>query len=332
MSRRWSQRFGMAILPRGTIEACLRTPINSMDDIQTSSSSLGELPLSPALPLPAGQTEESITTFLGSIELEGAPKQELDNYWRQDWRRFIYTYGLVRDFKGACLELGANPYFTTMLLRYFTRLDLTLANYFGPHFGVSATQTLSIRNPSTEKLEKICLEFEHFNTEDASFPFSDGCFEVVLFCEVIEHLQSDPVSVLREIKRVLKPGGHLILTTPNVSRLENVCRMIQGANIYDPYSGYGPYGRHNREYNKHELASLLSYCGFDIDLLFSADVHDNSSVSYASLEAVIPLVKFREADLGQYLFLRSRSSRPAGRKRPAWLYRSYPPDELETAD
>ncbi len=40
-----------------------------------------------------------------------------------------------------------------------------------------------------------------------------------------------------------------------VSRLENVCRMIAGVNIYDPYSGYRPYGRHNRENNKHVRSS-----------------------------------------------------------------------------
>jgi SAM-dependent methyltransferase len=174
------------------------------------------------------------------------------------------------------------------------------------------------------------MEFAHFNIEDAAFPFPEKSFDVVLFCEVIEHLQSDPVKVLLEIKRVLKPGGHLVLTTPNVSRLENVARMIAGANIYDPYSGYGPYGRHNREYNKHELALLLQYCGFDVDVLFSADVHDNISASLCSLENLAPLVKFRENDLGQYLFARSRNSGVARRKRPTFLYRSYPPGELES--
>ncbi len=301
-----------------------------MSDSLYSFVDLGALPLTPPLPLPKAQTEQSINNLFDSLKLDGAPKQELENYWRQDWKRFVYTYSLVAELAGSCLELGANPYFTTMLLRYFTTLDLTLANYFGPHFGANSTQTLSIENPSTAEREKFSLDFEHFNIEDASFPFSAACFDVVLFCEVIEHLQSDPVKVLREIKRVLKPGGHLILTTPNVSRLENVARMLAGANIYDPYSGYGPYGRHNREYNKHELASLLNYCGFEVEVLFSADVHDNTSASFFSLEAIVPLVKFRENDLGQYLFLRSRNSAAARSKRPAWLYRSYPPGDLES--
>ena len=293
------------------------------------SAGLATLPLTPTLPLPPGQSEESITAFFGSIELDGAPKQELTGYWQQDWRRFVYTYGLLRDLSGSCLELGANPYFTTMLVKYFTPLEQTLANYFGPHFGALASQEVTATDPVTGVRQTHRADFHHFNIEDDAFPFPAASFDVVLFCEVLEHLQADPVRVLRELKRILKPSGHLILTTPNVARLENVCRMVAGENIYDPYSGYGPYGRHNREYNKHELAQLLTYCGFEVETLFSADVHENHASNFFPVERVRALVEFRADDLGQYLFSRSRSTRASGAKRPSWLYRSYPSSELD---
>lgn len=282
----------------------------------------------PPLPLPPKQTEASIQQFFSSIALEHAPRVELQNYWKQDWRRFVYTYGLVRDLRGHCLELGANPYFTTMLLRQFTSLDLTLCNYFGPTFPPPFEQRIAIADSANVASQTYTLTFHHFNVEQEVFPFTDNSFDVVLFCEVIEHLQNDPVKVLCEIKRILQPGGYLILTTPNVNRLENVCRMIAGANIYDPYSGYGPYGRHNREYNKHELARLLHFCGFEVEELFSADVHHNHAAEYASPAAVMPLVRFREQDLGQYLFSRSRNSTDARSGRPSSLYRSYSAGEL----
>jgi 2-polyprenyl-3-methyl-5-hydroxy-6-metoxy-1,4-benzoquinol methylase len=134
---------------------------------------------------------------------------------------------------------------------------------------------------------------------------------------------------LKEIKRVLKPNGILILTTPNVSRLENVSKMISGENIYDPYSGYGPYGRHNREYNRHELNLLLNHLGFTVESMFTADVHQNNASSYASLSELRPLLKNREHDLGQYIFVRAVNTGEAREKKLASLYRSYPANELE---
>ncbi len=294
-----------------------------------SDAAVIEGALRPSLPLPPGLREAQIFDFLISLELKDAPRQEMQGYCHQDWRRFVYTFGLVRDLEGRCLELGANPYFTTMLLKRYTPLELTLANYFGPHFGAVATQYATVLNNDTGDRDAVEFPFVHFNCEQDRFPFEDATFDVVLFCEILEHLQLDPVRVILEIKRVLKPGGHLVLTTPNVARLENVARLIAGANVYDPYSGYGAYGRHNREYARHDLWRLLDYCGFDIEEAFTADVHKNATADYLPVDSFAHLVRFRMQDLGQYLFTRSRHARPGGNKRPAWLYRSLPPNELE---
>lgn len=285
--------------------------------------------LSPPLPLPAQTSEQQLFDFLMALELDEAPRQEMRNYCQHDWRRFVYTFGLAADLEGRCLELGANPYFTTMLLQRYSRLQLTLANYFGPHFGAEAVQKVAIPASSAAPGEVVEFRFQHFNCEHDRFPYDDGAFDVVLFCEILEHLQLDPVRVILEIKRVLKPGGRLILTTPNVARLENVARLIAGTNIYDPYSGYGAYGRHNREYTRHELAQLLDYCGFEMEQAFTADVHPNAAAGLVPLEAFAHLVQPRLPDLGQYLFTRSRNVRPARTKRPSWLYRSLAADELE---
>jgi len=45
-------------------------------------------------------------------------------------------------------------------------------------------------------------------------PFASGTFDIVYSSEVIEHTP-DPLAVLPELHRVLKPGGHLVLSTPN---------------------------------------------------------------------------------------------------------------------
>jgi SAM-dependent methyltransferase len=255
----------------------------------------------------------------------------MHGYLHGDFRRFVYTLGLVPEGGGRLLEIGANPYFTTLLLRRFRGYELTLANYFG-HEASRGSQFVDVAVEASDAAapaaERVVFEYDHFNGERDRFPYPDGSFDVVVYGEVIEHMQHDPLHALAEIRRVLRPGGTLVLTTPNVARLENVLRLVAGRNVYDPYSGYGPYGRHNREYNRHELVTLVRHAGFEVEDHFTADVHPIDSA--LDPERVRPLVESRAEDLGQYLFLRARRGEgPMGPlRKPAWLYRSYPPEEL----
>ena len=286
-------------------------------------------PLSPPLPLPTGVSEAKLFDFITSVRVKDAPEAEMRAYGTHDFRRFVYTWGLTRGLSGKCLELGGNPYFTTMLLKKYSSFEIDLANYFGDVPAGMYQQEVDYVDIETGKNSSQVFDYQHFNVENDSFPYADGEFDAVIFAEIIEHLLNDPCKVLREIKRVLKPGGTLILTTPNVARLENVTRLIGGANIYDPYSGYGPYGRHNREYNRHELVQLLKFEGFDPSEHFTADVHANNAQAFCSIEKIADLIKFREHDLGQYIFVKAIVGPNAtDTKRPSWLYRSYPEGSL----
>jgi SAM-dependent methyltransferase len=279
--------------------------------------------------MPAGVSEQQLFDFVTSVRVQDAPEAEIRAYGAHDFRRFVNTWGLASDLHGKCLELGGNPYFTTMPLKRYTNLDVCLANYFGHENNGEHTQAVEYLEINSSEKKSETLSFQHFNVENDVFPYSDGEFDLVIFAEIIEHLLNDPCKVLREIRRVLKPNGTLILTTPNVAKLENVTRLISGANIYDPYSGYGPYGRHNREFNRHELHQLLSFEGFEPTVSFTADVHQNNAQAFCDVERITELLRYREADLGQYIFIKAVvRSRTLDTKRPRWLYRSYPDSNL----
>jgi SAM-dependent methyltransferase len=259
-----------------------------------------------------------------SYSVNGEPEGHLDPYVQDSFWRFLHTWGLVRDENGRCLEIGANPYFTTLLLDHHTDLTLTLTNYYGETESETTTETLRYRDSSGDAIERSITSYL-VNVERDRFPFEDDEFDVVLFCEVIEHLLMDPLAALREINRVLKPDGRLVVTTPNVNRLQNVVSMTAGLNIYDPYSGFGPYGRHNREYNRYELIRLLEFAGFDTEKSFTADAHPSVTEVDPRL---VPLIRPREHDLGHYLFVSARAARSPRDGLPTFIYRSWPADLL----
>ncbi|MCU1393887.1 MAG: SAM-dependent methyltransferase [Ilumatobacteraceae bacterium] len=283
------------------------------------------------VPLPAGWTRDRVLALLGTISIDHSMPGELEAYLSEDFERFLITWDLVRAETGRVLEIGANPYFTTVLLREFTTLEPVLTNSFDPSQIGVLHQTIAYESIDGTKAEHV-LDYHSLNVETTAFPFDSDSFDVVLFCEVIEHLLMDPVAALREIQRVLKPGGCLVVSTPNVARLENIARVASGANIYDPYSGYGPYGRHNREYTRHELVKLIEFVGFDIDIHFTADVHEHNTAAFVDARLLLPLIEHRLADLGQYLFVRARNSGEPTTGLPSEIFRSLPTDSLRTWD
>jgi SAM-dependent methyltransferase len=262
-----------------------------------------------------------------SFSIDGSAPGELRGYVSEAFWRFLRTWDLVPGGRGDLLELGANPYFTTVLLQRFTDVDVTMANYFGTARNTTLSQRLRFTDLDGGVAEQDMVS-HLFNIEEDVFPFDDGRFGTVLFCEIIEHLLMDPVRVLGEIRRVLRPGGSLVITTPNVDRIENVVNLVAGRNIYDPYSGFGPYGRHNREYTRDELVRLLEFAGFDIDVSFTANSHPPGLAQDATLSSLRDLVGGRVDDLGQYLFVRATASRAPRDGLPTFLYRSYSEAEL----
>jgi 2-polyprenyl-3-methyl-5-hydroxy-6-metoxy-1,4-benzoquinol methylase len=62
---------------------------------------------------------------------------------------------------------------------------------------------------------------------EAPLPFVAGTFATVLAAEVIEHV-FDTERVLLELARVLRPGGWLVLTTPNLVALSGRAKLVLG--------------------------------------------------------------------------------------------------------
>ena len=190
-------------------------------------------------------------------------RSEAEQYLYDSWRRMQVVLDWMADLqtKGIrkVLELGANPYYLTLLLKKHLQLDLHLANYFG-ETGHQSSESQTIGNGS----ERLELNYYHFNVETDPFPYENQSFDCVIFCEILEHLLLKPDFTVSEIDRILRPRGYVIVSTPNASRLSNLVRLAKGKNIYADYSPHGIYGRHNREYTLPEVVELLKRHHFNI--------------------------------------------------------------------
>jgi 2-polyprenyl-3-methyl-5-hydroxy-6-metoxy-1,4-benzoquinol methylase len=127
---------------------------------------------------------------------------------------------------------------------------------------------------SADGREDFLFTVDNFDVERSPWPYTDGFFDVVLCCEMLEHLVSDPMCVLGEINRILNVRGLLLLTTPNIASAKSVTYVLRGESPY-VYGQYEPGGRptdrHNREYTVSEVQKLLEYAGFQVRKLRTRD-------------------------------------------------------------
>lgn len=259
---------------------------------------------------------EALRSFLLDTEVPDSDYVEECGYLWHALERFRITLAITPELPpdAMVLELGANPYFfTRMLLR--RGMNVTCANWFGENANVGTRGTQYIGDARTG--DRLAIDFDHFDIERGRFPYADETFDLVYFCEILEHLPLDPVNALVEIHRVLKkPEGVLVISTPNPVRSENLNKMIRGENVYEPISGYGVHGRHNREYTCEELRTLFEELGYDHMRTFTADV------SWAQAEAADWFPGVEPSNRGEYVFAVARAVGKERWRYPSWLYQS----------
>jgi ubiquinone/menaquinone biosynthesis C-methylase UbiE len=87
---------------------------------------------------------------------------------------------------------------------------------------------------------------------DHPLPFEDSEFDLVVCAETLEHVR-DVQLELSEIRRVLRPGGTLALTTPLASRRRVLFRGLEH-----------PFSPHLRAFSRRSLRTILETMGFQV--------------------------------------------------------------------
>jgi predicted SAM-dependent methyltransferase len=111
------------------------------------------------------------------------------------------------------------------------------------------------------------------------WPIEKNCADIIIAGEIIEHLD-DNLSFLKNCNRILKKGGKVVLSTPNICSLKNRLKVLFGS-----LPEYCASPKRNRDFNNHltdfnlkELTKMLVEAGFEV-----RRTRTNGIVSYGKI-------------------------------------------------
>ncbi len=193
--------------------------------------------------------------------------------------------------------------------------------YFGP------AGTVVHRSVESEFGDRFECDIDLFDAEKDPFPYPDEHFSTVLCCELIEHLPGDPMHMMAEINRILKPGGHLVLTTPNIVSFRAMSALLLGyhpgffpAYIRPSGTGEAVEARHNREYAPREVADLMADAGFEVTLLESGEFLDEPKPEHNWVRYILEQCQCPTDLRGDGIYAVGAKRGPVRQRFPKWLY------------
>jgi glycosyltransferase involved in cell wall biosynthesis/SAM-dependent methyltransferase len=218
------------------------------------------------------------------------------------------------------LEMGAYLQITPALQR-----RLGYGEVRGCYYGQAGqVEHHSIASLEGEQFE---CDIDLFDAEKDIFPYPDEYFATVLCCELIEHLAEDPMHMMAEINRILKQGGHLVLTTPNIGSLRALAAILQGyhpgffpAYIRPVCPGETSDARHNREYTPKEVYRLLYDAGFEVARLETGPFREEPKPEHGWVVHLLERYNLPTDLRGDGIYALGRKTGPVRDRYSAWLF------------
>lgn len=182
----------------------------------------------------------------GAAFLEGDRGRE-KAYAQKGVQRWLEVIQILQK-NGAtnrCLDIGTSP-LTFALKHWCDQVD-----------------TLDFTNHFASRCQKAGISL-YLPGEDWLDNLPDGQYDSIVFLEVIEHLHMNPEVVLTSLRKKLRPGGCLVLSTPNLMCFGNRLRIFTNGKLghfhYPPFKPVGLHGHgHDRIYAPAEMKEYFQH-------------------------------------------------------------------------
>ena len=237
--------------------------------------------------------------WLGCLRKLGDEKAE---YWRSQLSLF------ETNPQATLLDLGCGDgNFTIMLAK-----KLSTSNVFG----------IDIVDKNVEQSVVKGIKCRQVNLDSAKFPFENDTFDAICASQILEHV-SDTDGFIKEAYRILKPGGYIVLSTPNLASWHCMIFLIFGyqpayCDISDEFTAAGclipawagnfeknpGFPNHRRVFTLSSLKFFLKYHGFIVEKTAGSGyfpfpsyiarlicVIDKIHASYVAIKARKPLIR-----------------------------------------
>ncbi|MDE3195797.1 MAG: methyltransferase domain-containing protein, partial [Acidobacteriota bacterium] len=259
---------------------------------------------------------------IASGGIEGWLSPEGKDYAAKHKSRFVHTLEITPpgDASKSILEMGAYMQITPAL-----KFQLGYGCVRGCYYGEPGR--VDHKTLTSDTGETFECDVDHFDAEKHVFPYAAEAFDTVMCCELLEHLPGDPMHMMSEINRILKPGGHLVLTTPNIASMRAVASILLGyhpaffpAYIRPRNAEEEVEARHNREYVPMEIQHLLENSGFELVRLETGEFLDEPHPEFGWVQHLLERYNLSHNLRGDGIYAVGRKTGPVKDRWPAWLY------------
>lgn len=169
------------------------------------------------------------------------------------------------------IDLGSYPFALSIALNEYLNKDCRVIATVNQEVGEAARRELLDRRIETipANLDPLVKVTDPLPGMSDGLPLPDASADMAILAHVIEHLYH-PLDILRETRRVLKPGGKFVVTTDNSFMLGGLLNYLEGGRfLHEPVEGtaamvFHEWRGHVRFYSKQDLETLLDAAGFDV--------------------------------------------------------------------